>query len=102
MKIPKSLAKELKVAGISSERKVNEIIASLAAAAEAAQSKEMIGAIQSAITDLKKHNQSTINAFERVDFALNNPHEYEVEIIRDDDGIAERFIMHVRGNGVAH
>lgn len=96
MKIPKSLAKELKVAGISSERKVSEIISKLAAAADVAQSKEMLAAIQDAIKDLEKHNKATIEAFERVDFILNNPYEYDVEIVRGDDDLAERFIMRPR------
>ena len=102
MKIPKRIDKELKVAGISSERKVNEIISNLAAAAEAAKSKEMLAAIQAAILDLKKHNKSTIEAFERVDFVLNNPHEYDVEIVRGDDGLAEKFIMRARAEGAIH
>jgi len=93
MKIPKSLAKELKVAGISSEKKVNEIVANLAAAAEAAHSKEIIAGIQEAIHGLKEYQKSTIEAFRRVDIILDNPYEYDVEIVRGDDGLAERFIM---------
>ena len=93
MKIPKSLAKELKVAGIASEKKVNEIISSLAAAAEYAHSKEAISSIQTAIKELRLYQMATAEAFQRVDSILANPYEYDVEIVRGDDGFAERFIM---------
>lgn len=102
MKIPKSLAKELKVAGISSEKKVNEIVATLAAAAEAANSKEIIAGIQDAIRELKAHKVATMEAFQRVDSILDNPYEYDVEIVRGDDGLAERFIMRPHKNGAIH
>lgn len=102
MKIPKSLAKELKVAGISSEKKVNEIVATLAAAAEAAHTKEIIAGIQDAIRELKSYKQATTEAFQRVDSILDNPYEYDVEIVRGDDGFAERFIMRPHKNGAIH
>lgn len=96
IKIPKSLAKDLKIVSSSSESKVNEIVAKLAAAAEAEKSKETIAGILSAIKDLEEYRESTIEAFKRVDFILNNPYEYDVEIVRGDDGLAERFIMRPR------
>lgn len=102
MKIPKSLAKDLKVSGVASEKKVNEIVASLAAAAEAANSKEVIAGIQDAIRELKAYQKFTMEAFQRVDAILDNPHEYDVEIVRGKDGLAERFIMRPHKAGVLH
>ena len=102
MKIPKSLAKELKVAGISSEKKVNEIISSLAAAADEANSKEVIAGIQGAIKELRAYQHATNEAFRRVDAIIDSPHEYDVEIVRGEDGFAERFIMRPLKSGVLH
>ncbi len=102
MKIPKSLSKELRISGAASEKKVNEILAGLAEAAEAAQSKEAIAGIQDAIRELRAYKQATIEAFQRVDAILDTPHEYDVEIVRGEDGLAKRFIMRPHKAGVYH
>jgi hypothetical protein len=91
--LPKSIAKDLKVAQEISEKKIDEIIAKIAEASERENLKLAVGDLESAVADLKAHKQTMIADMQKIRAEASIESEYEVEIIRGDNGLAKSFIM---------
>lgn len=102
MKISNSLAKELKISSMASEKKINEMIKSVSDAAEQKQNKEAVAGLIAAVQALKEHRNIVMAELERINMIMQIEHHYDVEIIRGEDGLAKTFVMKPARAGGVH